>query len=298
MGSIVLFSAAPKVGKTTFLQNLAAALARGDRTFLGFNVPTYDRTVLYLNLDETPQLFRWQVKQLGSPERLRIIDQPGGVIDVTQPAHIDALATDCRTHNAGVVIVDVWSSVFARDENSNTDVIAGMNGIQTLRELAGLDAVIVAHHSPKGASGEPRGASAFAGKADVLWSMTESGGVSRFAVKRGRSVQPIPSFAVVYDDETHRISRSPTKTETNAADRAAKDTANYASILTAIAAEPGLADGRLDELLGVKKGTAKRLCERMAADGSIRRKRDGRAWRNYPQEDAAVPSDADRQAAG
>jgi RecA-family ATPase len=125
MGSVVLFSAAAKVGKTTALQNLALALTAGERSFLGFNLPGYRRSVLYLNADEDPRIFGPQVKMLGVPERLRILDLVPGKFDVSQPAHIDALAEECRQHDVGVVIIDVWSSVFSGEESSNSEVIRG-----------------------------------------------------------------------------------------------------------------------------------------------------------------------------
>jgi hypothetical protein len=292
-GSIVLVSAEAKTGKTALLQSLALALVKSEPSFLGMGlVPGYKRGVWYLNLDEPAHEFRRGVKLLGGHERFLVDHLPGGAIDFMEPLHVQELVRKCVEHDVGIVIVDVWSSAFGGEENSNTEVVAGWNGVQTLRAQAQLDAVFVAHHAGHARPGAPRGASAFAGKVDVLWPYVQRDGKSYLSVAKGRGVRGVPEFLVHYDFATHKVSRGMSKAEEQREAKALRrndtDESIHTQILEAVTneAEP-IATAVLRRKVTARAVDVDRVRNAMVAAGDIVELRGPGNVRRY-----ALPSEA------
>jgi AAA domain len=273
MGSIPLFTSTAKAGKTTFLQNLGLAIAKGERQFLGFDlVRDYARSVLYVNLDESPETFRQNVKRLGPHERFRHIHLPGGRIDLSLPTHVAALAETCIADDIGVLVLDVFTSAFSGDDNVNADVIAAWNGIQALRVDANLDVIFVAHHSGKGEAqkGKPRGASAFSGKADALWEYVERGKLSYFRTSKARGAKSIGEFLVHYDDETHRITRGKSRAEERASASTETEAGISDRILAFVTMNPGANGGEIQTgVAPAGREVVKRIRDEHVASGKL-----------------------------
>ena len=161
-GSLILLSAPPKVGKSTFAYELAMAHARGQK-FLGY--PMRRGRVLILAVEEHQRDVRLRLQGLGltPKDRVRVWPRPLG------PWMLTEVRRYIVAEEVTLVILDTLSSFWRPEsENSNTEV---HEWIERLRELARTTdaAVLVIHHDRKGGGqyGEQvRGGSALLAQVD------------------------------------------------------------------------------------------------------------------------------------
>ena len=169
VGAATLLVARHKVGKTQLLQNLLLSLLTGEPFLRCPEREPYERSTLYVNLDEDAKMFGRQVDLLRVPSAFRVLNLAPAELDVSQLEHTRALGAHCVEHDVGVLVLDVWGAAFKGDENDNTLVRNAMNNLLTMKAEAHLDAFIVVHHAGWGDTVRSRGASSIEGAVDVLW---------------------------------------------------------------------------------------------------------------------------------
>jgi hypothetical protein len=164
-GSLTLWSGWPKVGKSTLLFALIAALQEGT-PFLG--IPTQTSGVLLLTEERTGTLAskveRWSLNgDVHHLRRQQALGEPWAEI-------VRAAAVYCHQNGLGVLVVDTfaeWARIVS--ENEAGEVLAA---IGVLQEAAGTDlAVQVVSHQRKspGRFGEAvRGSNALTGAVDII----------------------------------------------------------------------------------------------------------------------------------
>lgn len=274
-GAFVLLTAQAKVGKTTFVVSALTALLRGE-SFLGWKVAdNYARSVAYLNLDMTPQLFRYYAEPIGAPDTFKVLHGASGRYDVNDATFTEPLARELREMNAGILVVDVWSSIYSGDESDNSETARAVGALMQLREETDLDAIILLHHAGWSGSNRARGASSIEGKVDILWRL-DSGGDnrSRFYVDRSR-IGKVPRVEVVYDPARRTISLGGSGVPGSSAHEAAErrrlaSVASKAKLRKALETSPeGCSRTHLQDTVGGNAGQLRIALQEMVAEGEV-----------------------------
>jgi hypothetical protein len=166
-GALTVYSGAPKVGKSTLLFALFAALRDGS-DFLG--QPTRQAGIALLTEERNVTLAEKAAAfAVDRGDKFRVLPRYAAP-DVEWPTLIGAAVAFCINVGLGVLVIDTWDKwAPVADENNAADVNAAL---QPLYEAAGAGlAVVVVHHNRKtgGSHGSGlRGSNALAGGADVI----------------------------------------------------------------------------------------------------------------------------------
>jgi hypothetical protein len=274
-GAFVLVVAQAKTGKTTAMLNLAESLLTTSN-FLGFEAEgRYARRVAYLNTDMDSRLFGVYGEHLHIDELLTVHLSATG-FDVMNETQMAELRDCCVANDVGVVIIDVWNTVFRGDENDNSEVRQAMNRLSALRTEANLDALIVLHHSGWGRA-RARGASAFEGAVDVIWRLqTHGNGIVTFRAD-GRIPQ-VPKVVMGFDAATWRVFGDNTDESRHVLAEAEDRTGR---ILDAIGEKPGVTKTELRELIGGRYEDINADLEALVADLRVNVVSEGRRQRHF-----------------
>lgn len=177
LGSLCLFAAYMKLGKSTFLYGLLKCIARGE-PFLG--LPTRKVNVLILAVEEHPREVRNRLEHFGVTEA----DDDGIFIHAGRlspsPKNYSDMATFIKQEDIGLVVLDTLAGfIGVEDENSNSEVLNAITPLLTLARSTGA-AVLLVHHSGKGEGNggrNIRGASSLFGCVDQAMMMSSYGDV-------------------------------------------------------------------------------------------------------------------------
>lgn len=163
-GSVVLLSAQPSVGKSTFLRQLAVCIANGI-PFLG--VRTRKTKVVYYSNDEHPTFIGLHLKQLS--RRADVSNVEFWVGNYT----LDQFVAEVSQLRDVVVIVDV----LGRWIDDLRDYAVASRVMGTLRQLSINQNItlILAHHSPR-SENRALGVAAIDGAVDVEFRLYREGG--------------------------------------------------------------------------------------------------------------------------
>lgn len=199
IGGRVNLAAASKAGKTTLISNLVRCLVDGDDFLDRFPVeplPAQDGpSVVVFDFEMTEgQLLDWYEDQgIRAASRVDVVPLHGmaGAFDFLDPRKRRELVQTYR--GAHTYVLDPVGPVIAAlglDENSNADVQRFLTTWdQFIRELGGAESFVAVH---AGHNGErARGASAFLGSGDAIWTMVRDGdeaSSSRYLRAIGRGV--------------------------------------------------------------------------------------------------------------
>lgn len=175
-GHVALLSAQPKLGKTTLLAHLLAALSRGEPAFLGRPlaparalVVTQEADPVWLQrrreLGLCPRAVFFQRGRGGWPQPFR--GRPGAKEWAGPCAH---LAAEVARLGLGLAVIDPLADFWpVRDENAAGEVT---DAVLPLREVAHAGAAVLLLHHPRKAGGQGgaahRGSVQLAALADVL----------------------------------------------------------------------------------------------------------------------------------
>jgi hypothetical protein len=168
------------VGKTTLCVDLACHLAAGD-DWLGLEIPHPVRVLLIENEGPRP-LFRQKLRRKlagweeagGSAigDRLLVLEQPWGELDLARPDWRAAAATAIADHRIDVAIIGPVTSIGMAAPGTIPEARAFLHLVDQLRELAGRPvAIILVHHENKG--GKVSGA--WEGVGDTLLHVQQQG---------------------------------------------------------------------------------------------------------------------------
>jgi len=227
-----------KVGKTTFGQALAAAVATGT-PFLGF--PVTQGRVLIVAAEDPKEYTAYLARHLTVPRGVFSFWRKPIQLDAAGLARLTAFVT---YGGFKLVLIASWQSVVStlvKDENDNASAVRVVNLAQDATRGCGVPWVVDAH-AGKGEDqsdeADPtlalRGASSAAGAADFLISLRYEGdpsSVRRRLSAKGRFLT-MPLTRLLFDRDTGRYT-APTPTSPSAL----RDT-DYQLLLTVLSPEP------------------------------------------------------------
>lgn len=218
-GTLGMLVAYAKTGKTTFAQQLGAAVAMG-RPFL--DQPTTAVRVLVIAAEDPPEYVAWLARHLDvDPERMTFYRASLRF----DPLGLAQIAGTVQRDGYGLVLVSSWQAVIrglVRDENDNSGMVTVTEAVKAVTRQTKTPWLVDAH-SGKGEDqsdeADPsralRGASSAAGAADyALWLRYADGafGCQRRLSGKGRFVDLAP-LTLTYDVSTGGYERvSSTKT--------------------------------------------------------------------------------------
>lgn len=230
-GGRVNLAAVYKAGKTTLVGNLVRSLLDGTPFLDEFDVealPERDGpSIVVFDFEMTEnQLLDWYESiGIGHTDGAEILPLRGhaGAFDFLTPTVRDQLVE--RYAGAHTYVLDPAGPVLAAlglDENSNTDVQRFLSTWdQFVMELGGRESFVTVHAGHNG--DRARGASAFLGSGDAIWTMTRQGDNAddpRFLKAIGRGVD-LPERSLELDKRTNRLSLgTTTRAEARTAERA------------------------------------------------------------------------------
>jgi hypothetical protein len=197
-GSLTVFAAYMKVGKSTLTYPLVVAVAQG-RPFLGF--PTKRVPVLILAVEEHQRDVRLRLDRCGLKS-----DDPVYIhVGRLSPGEFPKVVEFIREKNVGLVLLDTLSRYWnITDENDNAEVARLLDLFLELARSTDV-AVVLVHHDRK-AGGEDgrnlRGGSALFGVVDQAIHLTKRKGgtkTQRLLKTLGRYAESPPELALDYD---------------------------------------------------------------------------------------------------
>lgn len=207
-GSVTLISALPKMGKSTFAYAMAAALARGDPSFVGLAIPGPCKTLVLSEEDDDVLLETWKAVGLDRESVLALTRRSAFP---RRPLSVDvdlALKAAAGHGGIGLVIVDTWRFWANLPPKGENDAGAVSQAFQQIARLAAAGyAVLLIHHTRK-AGGEDgvaaAGSNALTGSADVLLELRRFGkdptGAIRAVTATGRHQRIPPEKVVEWKD--------------------------------------------------------------------------------------------------
>lgn len=205
-GSLVMFSAAPGVGKTTLALELAASTAtppnitedeltaqprEESRRFAGRSV-AHGRVIYFASEDSkglARRRDRWARANSASPDYLTIFSAVPLLTDAGRAFNTVVRAVEATetigAPPARLIVIDVARSAIAGDENSSEVISRAMVTADLLRRATGATILLVHHESRAGAG--PRGSSAFDAAMDVMASISNDSGTITMKITKHRA---------------------------------------------------------------------------------------------------------------
>ncbi|MCA0241407.1 MAG: AAA family ATPase [Proteobacteria bacterium] len=265
---LLVLAAAPKVGKSTLILQIAVCKAAG-LPFWGADVPK--GKVLMIDLETNERRLRRKLESAGAtslePGRLLYAtDWPRGMAGINRIAEL----LDAEPE-ISLVIVDTLQRFRDSSKGGQNAYAADYDAMAPLQKLcrdrSGL-AIVVVHHKRKAASDDPidslNGSAAIAGAADGIWIITRKGGDYILNVQARDWERDEDEFRIERDAGQWRLVNGP------------RFTPNEAAVLKLLEVGGGMTGPQLGEALGVHRTSAHERLKRMQARGLILF-RDG-AW--------------------
>lgn len=158
-GSLSALVGESGTGKSTFLSQLAISVIKGDRTFLGYNLSTRSKKVLYVSTEDGLAFTHERLsKQLGYSEDMFnsdgiLIDQDPFLSKIwflfDNKDVIKSITQLLDSESIDLVIVDAYSDVFDEDMNHANKVRQFLTEYGKLADQYGC-AILFMHHFGKG----------------------------------------------------------------------------------------------------------------------------------------------------
>lgn len=173
-GAFVVFSAFPKVGKSTFLNALSLAVGRGE-PFCGF--ATTRCGVLILDVEESRADLANRFVEFGLAGDDPVWAHAGTLLNT--PENWRAIYQFIQDNGVGLVLVDTLSKWWSiEDENDNAAIIRAATPLLDLARATGACVVAIHHTTKAGGEGgrEIRGGGALLGIVDQALVMSKGQG--------------------------------------------------------------------------------------------------------------------------
>ena len=188
-GESSLLVGGPKVGKSTFGRNLAAAVCNGSEWMTR---PTRKAPCLLLALQESPGLIRSEFQKMGVGTDRELPD-----LHIVHPKarfSFEAVEGYVREQGIGFLIVDMLGRVAGyEDSNDYDDAMPKTLRFTEIARDTGAHVMLV-HHGAKRGGNTPSertlGSQAIAGEVDVVCSIHWQGSKRRFEAE-GRGIKPM-----------------------------------------------------------------------------------------------------------
>jgi hypothetical protein len=271
---LTLAAGRPKVGKSWLTLQLAVAVAFGERAFGKFRVPTLGR-VTYLALEEPAERTHRRLREIVPKQDARL--QNIAFIYQIDPlmtggaAQLDAFLA---ANPSELVIADTMLALVAA-HSSRKDVVRGdYTEVNTLRQIAEKHktALVCVHHSRKAAGDAVDsmiGTSGTTAACDSVWQLKRlSTGEAALEVK-GREIEEA-EYALKFNSD------APFGWQVIGEGAEVGMSQERRDIITVLQMEGAKRPADLARLLGNKNVvTVRRLIQKLALDGLIRRQGDG-----------------------
>ncbi|MDA2916069.1 AAA family ATPase [Nitrospinae bacterium AH_259_B05_G02_I21] len=214
--SIAFISGTAKQGKSVLALNMAINLASGT-PFLGqFHVPIV-RKVLYINAEIAEESLRERLKIMLAgngphPRKGHLLHLSRRDIKLDNRDHIARFGRLVERYRPDVVILDPLSKFHSADENSASEMMRLLSGLDTLVQEYGISLVIVHHHGKPNPESRRRGAQLMRGSSTMFdygdgyitmthWKSEGGSSLAKLTFEL-RNAQPIPPLVVCRDNET------------------------------------------------------------------------------------------------
>lgn len=264
--STCLLSGPFKAGKSAVTASLVRSLVDGDPYLGHFPViPTAGNVMVVDTEQGMGELLEvYGSQKIRNMHRVHLVSTDGLASDwdLSLDENMDAAVSMCHANGVTVLVFDPLSPLFVAmglDENDSS-AQAPLVRFSELKRRAGLDAVVISHHSGYGGGGRARGSSSLPGWAAALWNITRDGdkldSVRSFdAYGRGINVPP-GVLSLGLDGRLQFVPASEAAQARRLSNEELKDVAHRMWIERYVAAEPGHAASFYAAKLG--GGTADR----------------------------------------
>lgn len=258
---LLILAAAPKVGKSTLILQIAVCKAAG-LSFWGNAVPK--GKVLMIDLETNQRRLRRKLEEAGvtslEPGRLMYAtDWPRGLLGVDKIAE-----TIDRDPAINMVVIDTlqrFREIGSGRQNAYAADYEALSPLQQLcRDRPGL-AIVVVHHKRKAASEDPidslNGSAAIAGAADGIWIMGRKGSDYTLYVQARDWEQERDEFGIERDGGQWRLIEGPRYSPAEA------------EVLKLLQDTIGMTAPQVGSALGIGRQAAYERLNRMKARGFI-----------------------------
>lgn len=198
-----LITAQRKVGKTTFMVNLARSLLTGER-FLGeFDVDQVEGSVALLNYEVSRGQFGTWARKGGVPgDRFHVVTLRGTRNPLAHPEERARLAELLKERGVEVLMVDPFANSFTGDNQNDAGQVASfLHELSVFtREEVGATDLILTNHAGWNAE-RTRGSSALEDWGDSLVKLVQGEDRLRYLSALGRDVD-VPEGQLEFDPET------------------------------------------------------------------------------------------------
>lgn len=247
--STCVLSGPYKAGKSLLVSELVRSLADGEPYLDHFPVNAHEGRVMVVDTEQgmSELLEVLAARNIRNKDRVELVDTSGIVADwdLTVAENMDRAVAMLQERNVSALVFDPLAPLFiAMDVDENT--AAAQKPLEAFNELkrrAGLDVVILSHHSGHGEGGRARGNSAISGWPAVLWDLVRKGDgfdADRLLTAKGRGVGVAPGRLVLGDDQRLRFVPEADEVEARRlAERTIKDDAHRSWVLERVEADPG-----------------------------------------------------------
>lgn len=264
-----LLAGPPKVGKSWLSLGLALAVASGGKALDAIDVTA--GPVLYLALEDTPRRLQARIRRMLGPRQTA----PHGLTLATACPPLpdgggQAIASWLnRTPQARMVVIDVFAKMRGRSPVGMSAYDADYSAIGHAKALADTHgvALVLVHHVRKAGSDdfltEVSGTNGLAGAADATLVLKRPRGQADAMLHvTGRDV----------DESEYALRFIPASGAWCLLDGPPSDYTlgdTRATILRHLRQHPGIGPAAIAEGTGLARETAKKTCQRMAADGQL-----------------------------
>ena len=134
-------------GKSTFLRQLAFAIAYGDNTFLGFKInATYNRAIYISTEDDEHSIKKLLKIQFGMPEQMERTERLKFIFESENL--IEKIKSEIEKEPVDLIVIDAFADLFFGDLNANNRVRTFLNEYRELA-LKNKCLIIFLHHTGK-----------------------------------------------------------------------------------------------------------------------------------------------------
>lgn len=265
--STVLFSAQYKAGKTSSTINLVNAFTSHDDFFGEFPVSTVTGNVVYVNLELSEQMFHHYCEQAGfeaGRKHLKILNLRGQAskMQILKDVFVESWAEELKKMDTEVLIIDPLSAIMVANNYAENDTMARLilEKFGSVKQIAGIDHLIVVDHTGHQNTGRSRGASSKMDWPDVLWNQEKNG---------SEHTRKFSAFGRGDIEKTFTISKNPVTHRIETTVPVDADGGDARMILGTIENKPGILFWPLQEKTQIAESTLRRRLKEYESDGKI-----------------------------
>lgn len=257
---LTLLASAPKLGKSTLMLQIEAAVATGGE-FWGVRVPK--AKVLMIDLETNERRLRRKLDEAGVADI-----EPGMLMYATTwprgRAGVDQIAEYVDQHGIKLVVIDTWQRFRDAENGKRNAYAADYDALAMVQELCktrpGL-AIVAVHHRRKAASDDPidsiNGSAGLAASADSIWIMSRKGADFVLHVEARDWERDDNEFRIAREDGRWALADAPRLSQSEL------------EVLRHLDLTGGMTGPQLGDALGITRQAALSRLNRMRAAGTV-----------------------------